>query len=217
MKKAFTLLELVFVIVIIGILAAVIIPRTDRNSLHEAAIQLVSHIKYTQHLAMIDDKYDGTGLDDEWYKTRWQIFFANTNASDDKWSYAIFSDSAGSHTGNPTGDEYAKNPLNKLKYLTGGYGAVDYNDDLASKKLNLGLSYGVEDITFSANCSGSSLRISFDTLGRPFYNGSHLLDGLYLNGTTNQLITSQCIITLIDSSARVRIAVEAETGYTHIL
>ncbi|MGD9717776.1 MAG: type II secretion system protein, partial [Sulfurimonadaceae bacterium] len=51
MKKAFTMLELVFVIVVIGILAAVIIPRMDRDNASEAAIELQSQIRYAQHLA----------------------------------------------------------------------------------------------------------------------------------------------------------------------
>ena len=60
MKKAFTMLELVFVIVVAGIIAAVVIPNTKTNPAQEAAIQLLSHIRYTQHLAMVDDKYDST-------------------------------------------------------------------------------------------------------------------------------------------------------------
>lgn len=68
MRKAFTMIELVFVIVVIGILAAVIIPNTRTNPLQEAAIQLLSHIKYTQHLAMTDDTYDEN--DPNWYKKR---------------------------------------------------------------------------------------------------------------------------------------------------
>ena len=52
------MLELVFVIVIIGILAAAIIPRMDRDSIYEASEQLLSHIRYTQHLAMTDNIYD---------------------------------------------------------------------------------------------------------------------------------------------------------------
>ena len=56
-KKAFTMLELVFVIVVSGILAATFIPRFDRDNLQEAADQVISHIRYTQHLAMVDDKF----------------------------------------------------------------------------------------------------------------------------------------------------------------
>ena len=79
MRKAFTLLELVFVLVVIGILAAVIIPKTRTNPVREAAIQLVSHIRYAQHLAMVDDKFDSNATD--WYKNRWQMSF-----NDDKYS-----------------------------------------------------------------------------------------------------------------------------------
>lgn len=73
MKRAFTLLELVFVVVVIGILAAVILPSTTSNVAREAATKLVSNIRYTQHLAMIDDKYDSSNAN--WYRNRWQIVF----------------------------------------------------------------------------------------------------------------------------------------------
>lgn len=65
------MLELVFVIVVIGILAAAIIPRFDRDTLYEASEQLLSHIKYTQHLAMVDNVYDDTNQN--WFQNRWGI------------------------------------------------------------------------------------------------------------------------------------------------
>ena len=95
MKKAFTLLELVFVIVVVGILAAVIIPSTRTNPVREAAIDLVSKIRYTQHLAMVDDKFD-VG-DPAWMQNRWQIVFNGTQ-------YSIASEN------NTT---FAADPLNK--------------------------------------------------------------------------------------------------------
>lgn len=73
MKKAFTMLELVFVIVVIGILAAVIIPSTRTNPASEAAIQLLAHIRYAQHLGMMDDKYNATSA--TWFRNNWQIRF----------------------------------------------------------------------------------------------------------------------------------------------
>lgn len=79
MRKAFTMLELVFVIVVIGILAAAIIPSTRTNPAQEAAIQLLSHIRYTQHLAMIDDKYDAANP--TWFQERWQIAFTGNTYS----------------------------------------------------------------------------------------------------------------------------------------
>ena len=76
LKKAFTMIELVFVLVVIGILAAVIIPNTRTNPVREAAIQLQSAIRYTQHLALVEDKYASSPT---WYRNLWQIRFSGTN------------------------------------------------------------------------------------------------------------------------------------------
>ena len=57
-KRAFTMIELIFVIVVVGILAAIMIPKLNRNASREAANQILTHIRYTQHLAMQDDKYE---------------------------------------------------------------------------------------------------------------------------------------------------------------
>jgi len=100
MKNAFTMLELIFVIVVVGILAAVIIPNTKSSPEREAAIQLVSHIRYTQHLAMVDDKFDAS--DASWYKNRWQIVF-NGN------QYSIVSDN---------NTRFALNPINRDENLS---------------------------------------------------------------------------------------------------
>ena len=74
MKRfGFTMMELIIVIVIGGILAAVMIPRLERDPTREAANQIVRHIQYTQHLAMVDDVYDATKP--TWTNDRWTIVF----------------------------------------------------------------------------------------------------------------------------------------------
>ena len=70
------MIELIIVIVIAGILAAVMIPRLERDNLREAANQLVRHIQYTQHLAMVDDVYDASKT--SWYQDRWTIDLCGT-------------------------------------------------------------------------------------------------------------------------------------------
>lgn len=102
MKKAFTLLELVVVIVVVGILAAAIIPRTESNLVAEAANKLVNDIRYTQHLAILNDKFDPT--DSGWFKKRWNIIF-NGN----KYSIA--------HSTDGTTLSYAKDPYNNGKEI----------------------------------------------------------------------------------------------------
>ena len=239
MKKAFTLIELVFVIVITGILSAVLIPKFNRPTLIEAANQLASHIRYTQHLAMIDNKFDPK--EKYWYKGRWQIFFAKTKGSDKMWAYTIFSDSRGTvgYKGFPDIKEIAKNPLNPTgQYLTGGYtwGNIPYKDKITkeidsrvTKNMNLGHYYSIKDIEFRGGCrNGKNRRIAFDNIGRVLYGNSKYLDSSY-HGTNspngNHLMSTQCVIELctVDDcnkasiDEKVRIAVEAETGYTHIL
>ncbi len=239
MKKAFTLIELVFVIIIIGILSAVLIPQFNRPTLIEAVNQLVSHIRYTQHLAMVDNKFDSNEA--IWYKGRWQIFFAKTKGSDKEWSYTIFSDKRGTvgFTGFPDIKEIAKNPLNPTtQYLTGGYtwGNIPYKDkhtkeidSRVTKNMNLGHYYSIKDIEFRGGCrNGKNRRIAFDSIGRPIYGNSKYLDSLY-HGTNSpkgsHLIRTQCIIELctIDdctyakTNEIVKIALEPETGYVYIL
>ena len=83
-KTGFTLIELIIVIVIAGILAAVMIPRLERDGLREAANQVVRHIQYTQHLAMVDDVYDASTAN--WYQNRWSINLCSTDYAVERWN-----------------------------------------------------------------------------------------------------------------------------------
>ena len=224
MKKAFTMIELVFVIVVIGILAAVILPNTKTNPVQEAAIQLVSHIRYTQHLAMVDDKFDAT--DANWYKKRWQIVFSDALlTTNEKYSYTIYSDGAGVNSGDPNINEIAKNPANPEQLMTGGATggeaklAYSHKDFPGMKKLNLGLSYGITSITFSSSCKvGTSERLAFDHIGRPIKGklSNSSGGGNSQSYEDDNLIQSDCMITLTDDSESVIITVTRETGYTYI-
>jgi len=224
MKKAFTMIELVFVIVIIGILTAVILPNTKTNPVKEAAIQLVSHIRYTQHLAMIDDKFNIN--DSNWYKKRWQIVFTKGSMANKKYAYTIYSDAAGGNTGDPNISEIAKNPENREQLLTGGATGgepeLGYNDPdfLGMKKLNLGMSYGITNVIFSSSCSvGNSERLAFDHVGRPLKGklGSSLGGGNAQAYENDNLIQTDCLITLTDDDINVIIKVVHETGYTCVM
>jgi len=223
MKKAFTLIELVFVLVVIGVLAAVIIPSTKTNPLQEAAIQLASHIRYTQHLAMSDDTYDKN--DDEWYKARWKLVFSSSDftGGDDVWAYTIFSDKP-TYGGDATIKEIAKNPLNPYnedsesgQVMSGGYGngKLDYTDSefRGMKKLNIGTTYGINSVALSGG--GSYSRISFDYLGRPITGDNSSMTGPYKAGT-QRLVDEDCNIVIGDAQGSIKLVVRAETGYVDI-
>ena len=211
MKKAFTMLELVFVIVVIGILAAAIIPSTRTNPLQEAAIQVLSHIRYTQHLAMMDDKYDAT--DANWYMKRWQIEFELDVLPDNDVGYTIFSDTtAGSNTVSDV-TEMAISPSNPAKVLSGGTATIATTNTAMSKKLNLSKSYGITGLAFGANCNAAT-RLTFDHMGRPL-QGDRIDNTEAYDG--NDLIQNVCDITLSHAEGNIIIRVEKETGYSCIL
>jgi len=244
MKKAFTMLELVFVIVIIGILSFMAVSSFQRNTLREAADQVVSHIRYTQHLAMMDDKFvpspemskEASAAarlleSQQWYKGRWHIFFSTTANS--TISYSILSDSTkSSYDGNPSANfsspysEVAQDPLNSTQYLIGTtYTSFDNDKDrYISKKLDLKLTYGVEDLTIGGGSTGSTAaRVIFDYLGRPYRGAiaslSSSTDRIAESTITIKLCKTTCTTpqNTSNNEQEIVIAIEPETGYTHIL
>ena len=217
MRKAFTLLELVFVIVVIGILAAVILPRTKTNPVQEAAIQVLSHIRYTQHLALVDDKYDSHN--GQWYKDRWQIRFSTNGGSAGKVSYTIYSDLTGGSSGNPDINEIAIDPSNPSKKLTGGWNSsqlkINESNFIGTKKLNLGLSYNITSVLLSNSCKvNGSKSIAFDYLGRPIKGNLSSNTSPY---DASDLIQRDCNITLTDGTESAIIQISPETGYAKVL
>ena len=235
MKKAFTMIELVFVMVIVGVLSAMIAPNFQGNSLREAADQVISHIRYTQHLAMMDDKYDPST--NFWFKHRWQIRFVKnlsfTNANcgvanyNNIWSYMIYNNnsctSAGCNT-NPNKNEIAHNPMNMNQLLSGGYNndlCLDNSKNPANqqsmKEMRLGKKFGIQNISFSGGCRSNTRYLSFDYLGRPFNSFPATLPYETATPGWHKLLITPCNITLSDGNKNITIAVEPETGYAHIL
>ncbi|WP_443070045.1 pilus assembly FimT family protein [Sulfurospirillum sp.] len=199
MKKAFTMLELVFVIMIVGILSYVVSSSFQRNTLREAADQVVSHIRYTQHLAMIDDKFKDNNA--TWFRANWQLEFKRlTNPL--KIYYEIYSDK--DQNGNSDAMEPARDPLSN-NYFDG-----------TNNKTNIAKSFGITSVEFAQSChTGTGIgELSFDILGRPYYYITKTLPP-----ATNRyqyLLTQDCHITLVNPDGNVTITVTKETGYTYI-
>jgi len=234
MKHGFTLIELILVILVVSILAVTAYEKIGGESkIQEATDQVIRHIRYTQHLAMVDDKYtarpNGTysNLAQDrknaqlWFKKYWQIRFHSSNfgSTSTIWSYSIFTDKPSSgnnneYNGQPnkTTNEVAINPLQPDKILTGGFnnGLLPYWDSVVTKEMTLGLEYIITNIATSGGCS-STKAISFDSLGRPYSTFGDSDTTQYDN-----LLKSQCRITLSDSYGQTAtICVEPITGYSH--
>jgi type II secretory pathway pseudopilin PulG len=195
-RFAFTMLELVFVIIVIGILAVLAMPNFRTNPLEQAAEQIASHIRYTQHLAMIDDKYDDNNA--TWYKSFWRIrFYQNTGT----YYYTIFSDK--DQNGNAdTGagkTEVAVDPLTQVRMN------ASYNN----KIMNLTSKYGIK--TVASSCDTLNIDIFFDHLGRPYV---HSID---VTNPYTALITAPCTISLEhQSDGNATITIQPETGHVSV-
>lgn len=227
MKKAFSLIELVMVVVVVGIIAAVAIPRTQRDSLREAADQILSHIQYTQHLAMQDNMFSTT--DASWYKKRWGISFNNSklcNSSDSDcnkaWHYNIYRDLTLSGNAN-SATEVARDPQNPNNFLSAGWSGLAKGtfDSNTTKKLNLSTTFGLDSSNNDAikftNCPvNESTTLAFDYLGRPMMAISTTGGGLGQPYERERLLQHECNIAISDGTDTITIVIEPETGYARI-
>lgn len=195
--RAFTMLELVFVIVVVGILSFMAASSFQRNTVQEATDQLLSHIRYTQHLAMMDDKFNAGSAN--WYRNQWHLDIVVDNTL---WVYSVLS-------ANNTGT-YAKDPQNPSAFLSGLSTVAEAN---RAKNLQLQAKYGITTIAFT-NCptanNATGFSLYFDSLGRPYGNKSTA------TAPHDNLITNNpCTIVLSNGNAAENMTIEIspETGY----
>jgi Tfp pilus assembly protein FimT len=204
MKRfAFTMLELIFVIIVIAILAVLAMPNFNRNLLQEAAEQVAGHIRYTQHLAMNDDKFDPA--DPTWYEKRWQIRFPHTTiAGETIYYYEIFSDE--NKQGNSDLSEEAVDPLTH-ETIGDGVTAVAAIPD--TSMVNLTKRFGVTSVTGTCVIGGAYRTVAFDNLGRPYLD-------VYTGTYSNIVPAGGCTIILNHPDGTATITVQQETGYVSI-
>lgn len=145
-NDAFTMIELIFAIIVMGILAALAIPRLDRDFRQEAKDNFLSAIRYTQHMALTDDKTNP--FDNKWEDNYWKLVFANDGSN-----YSISSGMAGT----TTGIKYAVDPTSGKLY--------NGDDATGSKATKVGAKFSISSVTSGGGCA--SPQIAFDHFGRP--------------------------------------------------
>ena len=209
-------------------------PRFGSDDLAYARDQVIRHIRYTQHLALMDDKYLSeaklskyTNTDRKlkdstvWFKKMWQIQFHQNkvnNLDDD--SYSIYSDRPTAtqdtnYMGITPIVQFASDPQTGL--WLAGRPAEDATTITSTNRLvdvDITDKYGVivnMDTCTITNDTVSSNHILFDHLGRPYC----------LPNTFNEfnpyklLSTKQIRIHLSKNNDTLDICVEPESGYVH--
>lgn len=237
-KKAFTLLEVLFIVIIIAVLLKLITPYFSEDRLALAAYQTLEHIRYTQHLAINDHKFDPKDIkfkntpgymntrEGKFYRGWWQIrFVKQLGGKPEIVGYSIYSDY--DRQGNIDVMQTRNAAIDPLTgfmmttYLRKPLLDPEDPENNASRKMNLYPTYNIASVYFSQNCQAAGFTlvqndigaIVFDEKGRPFY-------GIPLTASKNPyqyLLKENCIITLKSTDGReANITVYPETGYAEI-
>ena len=218
MKKAFTMLELVVVIVVIGIIAAAALPRINDDHIAEAADQVMSHIRYTQHLAMQDSKFDPTNAN--WFRQRWSITFTQAAfcGGANEWRYSVYHDRSVNGNLN-SANEVARDPLDPNRFMSSGWAGIS-NADCAnvSNKYNLTTNFGITNVQFRGVCGQAGLQtLSFDEFGRPMRSVSTPGNGGATRGYDRLVYNGQnCQIVLTTARRTATITIAPETGFVQV-
>lgn len=199
-RTAFTFLEMVMVIVVLSILAALAIPRLERDRRQEAIGTVLSAVRYTQHLALIDDKHDNNA---NWQRAFWTIRFQGNG---DYFTIASNSD----YGTNFDNNESAIDPINgKLMYSTDAI--INTNE---SPNIFLNKRFGINSVDFS-QCGGNGTRhIAFDYLGRP-HKGVFSASNNY-----STYLQQDCNITFSFEDSDIdpfTLHIEKETGFAYVV
>lgn len=211
-KNAFTMIELVLAIVVLGILAALALPRIERDLRQEAGDNILSAIRYTQHLALTDNRHKFDNAD--WQKALWQIRFTGTSII----SYTIGSNTDYAPPENGTSidkDESAIDPING-KYMFNQNPTNPLDDE--SSNIFITKKYGIDSVVFN-DCKGehnsAAKHIAFDNLGRP-HRG---VTAYATNDYETYINNGNCQITFSSPAfdSDLSIEINQETGYAFIV
>lgn len=175
-RKAFTMIEFIFVIIVLGIITSMAIPRMENTTRQNAADSILSAIRQAQHMALIDDVTDPRNP--RWQRAFWRFGVRTCLAADRDIFYYVGSDE--DLGGNISNNEASIDPTNKRIMLgTAGTSCADGMNNNASPNIFISHKFGIKDTNIFAQCTGAGVGaaryVGFDHLGRPHtgFSGSN--------------------------------------------
>lgn len=209
---AFTMIELVFAIVVLGILAALAMSGFERDLKQEAADNILSDIRHTRHLAQMDFKHSFKDL--QWQRSFWRIGFEDCADNSGIYEYIGTDIDYGGGIGD---NEAALDPDNGKKMIWTGANCANGGDSNTSDRIFITHKYGVKAFSTSGGCpTGGAQYIGFDHLGR-------LHQGFAGTGTVGSTpnyrsyIATDCNLTFtMSDNDTFSIIIKPETGHAFI-
>ncbi len=174
MKKAFSLFELIVVMVVLGILAINAIPRLKRDTRGEAITHMLQVIRYTQDLALHDNKYSHNSS--KWQRKFWR-FEIRKCQDNGELHYNIGTDR--NQNGYLSRNESAIDPSNgKFMFWPDNYSCSNKDPNTfrqVSSNIFIEEKFGINKVEF-INCNSKSKEnartkfnyVSFDYYGRVY-------------------------------------------------
>lgn len=205
MKKSFSLLELIFSLLLLTLLYSMFIPKNQINKLDEITSKLETYLNYARYKALVDNKYDEEN--DLWFKKRWTLKFFRCRSSVGGIYFSIYSDK--NLSGHPSSIDSLKDPLTNKNIYSSNYCTESIEN---SKYVLLTKNYNISDIEMSCNSTDSLGQISFGSDGKVYSRLSNLE-----NEENEYEIKESCLIKLIENGGKYKkIEIRGKTGYVRI-
>lgn len=207
MRKAFTLIELIVVILVIMLINHSIMPKIERNFKEELKDTVLADIEHARTLATSDFKQKND--DPQWQRTLWSISFGK--CVDGGIYTSIGSDI--NKNGVLDENETVLDPMtNKYMYANKSLSCKNGGGNNSSDRIFLTDKYDVKAIRLQGGCLNAPA-IGFDTYGRPhtwFHNST--------NPNYNTVMSYPCLINFYFNNGDIaQIKISPETGYVEAI
>jgi len=207
-RSGFTMLELVMVIIVMGIIASVAMPQMDRDTKQEGADTILSDIRLTQLMALMD--YRQAFNKPKWQRSFWK-FSVESCASGTGLFVGVGSDK--NLEGDTDEKEAAIDSANgKPMFWRNQEECTNGGDNSVSSEIFITKKYGIKEIKGEGGCKNIQ-HIGFDHLGRPHVSFSTSTKPDY-----STYMDKACTFTfLLQNSDSFQIRILPESGYAFIV